>query len=86
MSQLMYAKLYECDACGQTAEVRQPSTLRNISATPMPEGWSVGRVHVDLPDSGGVHRRRSLDICPACMSAPMDVVISLAMNRAEVSV
>lgn len=76
--QLSYASIYECDSCGGVALVRPPSNIRNITASPKPDGWGCGEIFFPSTASYGTK-----DICDVCMHLPFLSVIDNIRRRNE---
>lgn len=68
---LIYAEVFQCDACGETAHVEQPTTAA-IAESPRPSGWIVSEVLVLRRDRGAP---ATVDVCSSCLALPFGQVV-----------
>lgn len=82
-----YATLHQCDSCGVTALVPEPTDLRKLDHDPRPSGWGppVGTQFVQYDNRNG-ERITLNDICPDCMQLPLTTLIKMATDKVTAGV
>lgn len=66
---LHYAQTYQCDSCGATVTVPEPTTTR-LAELPQPQDWVIDRVLVTTGTA-----LRQTDVCPTCSQLPYGAVV-----------
>lgn len=78
-----YTTVHQCDACGLVESVPQPCDLRTLTSDPRPPGWGLptgtGILRYDITNKVHIN-----DICGQCMQLPLETIIAMATNRAEI--